>query len=137
MKKLLLICGLLTSTVSFGANWVYVVSSSNNQDIYVDKDFYKYNSNLKTVDVWTKTTKKKLYEEAYHTQSKALTRYSCENKSARTLAEVDYNESGESLRSSTKPASDFSLIFPDSIGEAIWYVACETKGKGFKLAKSN
>lgn len=137
MKKILFIAGLFAGSFSYGANWVYVTSSSSNQNFYIDKDFYKYNNNLKTVDVWDKTTKKKLFEDGYYTQSKTLTKYSCENKSAKTLAFVNYNESGETLKSSTKPEGEFSLIFPDSVGETMWRVVCDSRGKGFKFPTYN
>ena len=130
MKKLILICGLLASGFSFGANWTYV-TSSNLESFYIDKDFYKYDVKNKTVDVWSKSEKKKIYLDEFYTSSKSLSRYSCINKQAKTLAYINYNEEGIAIKSSTKPEGEFSLIFPDSIGEGMWEVACRSKGKGF------
>lgn len=132
MKRLILICGLLASGFSFGADWVYV-TSSNLESFYIDKSFYKYDAKNSTVDVWMKSTKNKLYGGGEYTSSKSLDRISCKNKQSKTLAFINYNESGETLKSTTKPEKEFSLIFPDSIGESIWYAACSTKGKGFKF----
>ena len=45
MKRLILICGLLASSFSFGADWVFVTETSDaDEDYYVDKSYYKYNS---------------------------------------------------------------------------------------------
>lgn len=134
MKKLILIYGLLISGASFGADWAYV-ASGNNQDFYVDKSFYKYDGSTRTIDVWSKATQKKISENEYYTRSKTLVRYSCSNKTSKILANIEYGEGGGSLRSSTKPEINFSLIFPDSIDEAIWHAACSSKGKGFILPK--
>ena len=134
MKKIILICGMLASGFCFGANWTYV-TSSNLESFYVDKDFYKYDSKSNTVDVWSKSVKKKIYLDEFYTNTKSLDRYSCGGKKSKTLASIKYNEDGEVLKSTTKPENDFSLIFPDSIGEGIWYVACGTKGKGFRFTK--
>lgn len=126
---------LSLSGLSFGAKWTYATSGSL-ESYYVDRDFYNYDAKNDTVDVWTKSVKKKVYVDEFYTNSKALDRYSCANKKTKNLAFVEYDEQGGSLRSSTKPQSEFSLIFPDSIGEGIWSVACGAKGKGFRFTKS-
>lgn len=132
MKKLILVCGLLASGFSFGADWGYVVSG-NNQDFYIDKSFYKYDPNTKTIDVWSKATKKKNFQDQYYTQSKTLIKYSCVDKTSKTLANVEHNENGGVLSQMTKPNNSFSPIFPDSIDESLWHVACDLKGKGLKF----
>jgi hypothetical protein len=136
MKKLIfLVVALSLSGFSFGAKWTYTTSGSL-ESFYIDRDFYKYDAKNNTVDVWTKSVKKKVYLDEFYTSSKALDRYSCADKKSKNLAFVEYDEQGGSLRSSTKPHGEFSLIFPDSIGEGIWSAACGTKGKGFKFTKS-
>lgn len=134
-KLIFLAVALGLSSYSFGAKWTYA-TSGDLESFYVDRDFYKYNAKNNTVDVWTKSVKKKVYVDEFYTRSKALYKYSCINKESKTLAFIEYDEQGQSLRSSTKPQGEFSLIFPDSIGEGIWSVACGTKGKGFKFTKS-
>lgn len=133
MKKLIFICGLMVSSFSFAANWVYVTSSSDAESFYIDRDFYKYDSKNGYVDVWTKSVKKKLMSDGFYTSTKSLERYSCASKKSKTLAFVKYSETGNALQSNSKPQAEYSLIFPDSIGESIWSVACATKGKGFKF----
>lgn len=134
MKKIILICGLLASGFSFGANWTYV-TSSNLESFYIDRDFYRYDPKSNTVDVWSKSDKNKVYAKGFYTSSKSLKRYSCGSKKSKTLAYIKYDENGEVVKSTTKPENEFSVIFPDTIAEGIWYAACSTKGKGFKFTK--
>ncbi|MFX9828956.1 surface-adhesin E family protein [Acinetobacter baumannii] len=132
MKNLILVLGLSLSNLCFGADWVYVTSGGN-QNFFIDQNYYKYDVTQKTVDVWSKVTQKKLMEDDYYTKSKTLIRYLCPSKSSKNLATVTYDESGNVFKSSTKPAPGFSLIFPETVDEKIWEVACSTKGKGLKL----
>jgi hypothetical protein len=37
------------------------------------------------------------------------------------------------LNSFNQPAKDFSIIFPDTVGESYWEAACKTKGNGLYL----
>ncbi|WP_335955265.1 surface-adhesin E family protein [Acinetobacter guillouiae] len=134
MKIWVLICGLLASSLSFGADWVYV-NSSNSESFWVDKGFYKYNVKNNTVDVWNKAIKKKSNSNDFYTSSKSLERYSCMDKSSKNLAYVEYKESGEVSKSYSTPSKSFSVIFPDSIAEGIWEVACSSKGRGFRFSK--
>lgn len=134
VKKLILICGLFASSLSFGADWKYI-EEGGGLSFYIDKSFYKYDATNKTVDVWTKTTKKKLFNQGYYTSSKTLTKYSCANKESRILASIEYDSNGSVLSSNTKPSSRSELIFPDSVGETIWIASCSSKGKGLVLPK--
>lgn len=136
MKRLILICGLLASGFSFGADWVYVTSGANSENFWIDKSFYKYDVKNSTVDVWVRSTKAKLYDEGSYVTSKTLDRISCGAKKSKTLAFIKYNESGETIKSNSKPDSEFSLIFPDTIGESIWEASCKTKGRGFKFTET-
>lgn len=134
MKKLILICGLLVSSFSFGADWVYA-TSSNTESFWIDKGFYKYNTKNNTVDVWSKAIKKKLSGDDFYTSSKSLDRYSCLDKSSKNLAYVEYREWGEVSKSSSTASKAFSIIFPDSIAESILEASCGSKGRGFKFTK--
>ncbi|WP_336952030.1 surface-adhesin E family protein [Acinetobacter sp. AS167] len=134
MKKLILICGFLASSLSYGADWIYVTEGGG-LSFFIDKSFYKYDSSNKTVDVWTKTTKKKIFDGSYYTSSKTLTKYSCANMESRILANIEYDTDGSVLSSNTKPSSRFELIFPDSVGETIWVSSCLSQGKGFNFPK--
>ena len=58
MKRLILICGLLASSFSFGADWVFVTETSDaDEDYYVDKSYYKYNSKTGVSEVWYKQSR--------------------------------------------------------------------------------
>lgn len=111
----------------------YVTSSSNGDTYYVDESFFKYDSKNQTMDVWDKSEKKKTLSDDTYTSSKSLTRYSCSDKSLKILAIVEYNFDGTVRNSSTTPSKNFSLIFPETISEAFWHVACDNKGKGLKM----
>lgn len=115
------------------ADWFYVTTGAN-EDFYIDRSYYKYNSQDKTVDVWTRTDKESSANKGERrTTSKTLTRYSCSNKSSRQLADASYLEDGSVLRQTSTPQSKFDMIFPDTVGENIWEVSCKTQGKGFKF----
>lgn len=131
MKKLILICGLLASGFSFGADWVYVVESSDaDTDYYIDKSYYKYDSKTGVSEVWSKVNKFRDLNE--YTDSKTLSAYDCINKRGKTLAQVSYTYEGYSNQTITKP-TPYSVIFPDTVGEDLWVAACKTKGKGLYL----
>lgn len=96
MKKLILICGLFASSLSFGAKWVYVASSSSGLDFYVDKNYYKFNKSTNTVDMWLQIESRKSSDPSKRfVVSKSLDRYQCSNKSFKNLAQVLYFETGE------------------------------------------
>ena len=131
MKKIILICGLLASSFSFGADWFYVVESSDaDTDYYIDKSYYKYDSKTGVSEVWSKVNKFRDLNE--YTDSKTLSAYDCINKRGKTLAQVSYTYEGYSNQTITKP-TPYSVIFPDTVGEDLWVAACKTKGKGLYL----
>lgn len=145
MKKLLLICGLLASGFSFGTEWTYISTAKSGDLFYIDTSQYKYDNKLQSIDVWVKVESKtgvnaglaKILgtdpNEQLYTRSKNLVRYSCLNKTSKTLAAVNYSESGGVLSSTTRASGDFSVIFPDSVDEILWTSSCLSKGKGYSL----
>ena len=135
MKKLILICGLLASGFSFGAEWAYISSSSNGSDFFIDKDFYVFDEKNKTTDVWAKAEKKTGLSNNTYVASKTLIRFSCTSKKQKYLAEITYDQFGSVLKSSDKPDINYQLIFPDTIAEELWAAACASKGKGLKLPR--
>lgn len=126
---------MLISSFCFGTDWIYVGSSST-ESFWVDRSYYHYHSKTNTVDVWSKSVKKKINDDEFYTDSKSLDRYTCTGKSMKNLAYVEYFEGGAVSKTITTPSRDFSIIFPDSIAEGIWEVACKSKGKGFIFTKS-
>ncbi|ARG18759.1 hypothetical protein B7L44_07020 [Acinetobacter nosocomialis] len=134
MKKIIFLTAFLASSLSFGADWRYA-ASTDADSYWVDKSFYKYDSKNNSIDVWSKSVTKKLGLNEFYTKSKSLDKYSCVDKAVKNIAYVEYNVDGSVSKSSTSAASKFTIIFPDSIAESIWEIACSTKGKGFKFSK--
>jgi len=134
MRIILFAIGAVISSLSYGANWVYVTSTGV-ESFFIDKDFYKYDRKNNTVDVWSKSITKKTLSSEFYTNAKFLERFSCTDKKSKTLAIVIYHENGGVLRSNSQPEYNFSLIFPETIAEGLWKVACDSKGNGFKFTK--
>ncbi len=131
MKKLILICGLLASSFSFSADWVFVTETSNaDEDYYIDKSHYKYNGKTGVSEVWYKQNKFEGLQE--YVASKTLKAFDCIGKRERALAQVTYTYNGYSNKTITNP-TPYSVVFPDTVGESLWEAACKTKGKGLYL----
>ena len=135
VKKLILIFGLFASGFSFGADWVLVTQSDDNEsNYYIDKSYYKYDSKNMTAQIWVQTENyKKSNSMEKYVSSKGLTLYDCTGKRYKNLASISYRSDGFVLNTFNQPAKDFSVIFPDTVGESYWDAACKTKGKGLYL----
>lgn len=135
MEKLILICGVLASSFSFGADWVLVAQSDDSEsNHYIDKSYYKYDSKNMTSQIWVQTEKYKTHNSMEkYISSKGLTLYDCAGKRYKNLASISYRSDGFVLNTFNQPAKDFSVIFPDTVGESYWNAACKTKGKGLYL----
>jgi hypothetical protein len=135
MKKLILITGLLASSFSFGADWVLVTQSDDSEsNHYIDKSYYKYDSKNMTSQIWVQTENYKTHDSMEkYVSSKGLTLYDCAGKRYKNLASISYSPNGLVLNSFNHPAKDFSIIFPDTVGESYWEAACKNKGKGLYL----
>ncbi len=134
MKKIFLVLGLCSPLTCFAANWGFVTSSTN-ESFYVDKDYYHYDAKNNTVDIWSKSVGKKSDDSGFYTSSKSLDKYYCSMKKFKNLAFVEYSSLGNVTKSRDTPASNINLIFPETIAEGIWKVACSSKGKGFRFTK--
>lgn len=116
---------------AYAADWVFVAEGPDaDTDYYVDSSSYKYNSKSRVAEVWHKRNDFRGLEE--YTDSKTLTAYDCIGKREKTIAQVIYTFDGKSNQTVSKP-TQYSIIFPDTIGEALWTAACKTKGKGLYL----
>lgn len=135
MKKLIFISGLLVSGFSSGADWVLVTQSDDLESShYIDKSYYKYDSKNMTSQIWVQTQDYKKYNSMEkYVSSKGLTLYDCASKRYKNLASISYRSDGFVLNTFNQPAKDFSVIFPDTVGESYWNAACKTKGKGLYL----
>lgn len=129
MKKLILICGLLASGFSFGADWVYVTNSKDGSRYYVDYDYYKYDKTLNTSELWYKA--EEVSNGNPYTERKALTKYNCKHKEYKDLSIATYFPSGSIKNTySSNYYSEYRTIFPDTVGEDLYSVACGTPNKG-------
>ncbi|QNW99056.1 hypothetical protein IC797_05535 [Acinetobacter seifertii] len=137
MKRIVLVCGLLASGFTYSAEWVLVAQSEDNESsYYVDKSYYKYDNKNKNSQIWvlTKNYKSTNSMEQY-VSSKGLTLYDCKDKRYKNLASLAYRSDGSVLNSFNQPAKEFSVIFPDTVGEKYWEVACKSKGNGLFIPK--
>lgn len=129
MKRLILICGLLASSFSFGADWVFVTSSQNNSKYYIDYDYYKYDKTLNTSELWYKVEDVGVSKP--YTERKVLTKYNCKDKESKDLSIVTYFPTGNVKDTySSNYYSEYKTIFPDTVGEDLYNVACSTPNKG-------
>lgn len=126
---------MLIPAFSFGADWVLVTQSDDSEsNHYIDKSYYKYDSKNMTSQIWTQTEKYKTPNSMEkYVSSKGLTLYDCVGKRYKNLASISYSSNGFILNNFNQPAKDFSVIFPDTVGESYWNAACKTKGKGLYL----
>lgn len=132
-KNIFILLACLISGGAYAADWEYLTTSTSDTDIYVDKSFYKYDQNKKTSNIWVKAEKKNPVNGEYYVLERSLSQFSCSGKSTRDLAYAKYNEQGKVMYSDTTPEKNFATIFPDTISERLWHVACDTRGKGLKL----
>ncbi|WP_336948626.1 surface-adhesin E family protein [Acinetobacter junii] len=132
MKSLIALSCLFFSTMCFSADWGYA-ASSNDTSYWIDREFYKYDGKSNNVDIWTKSVTKKTEGSEFYTKTKSLNRYSCINKEYKNLAFIEYKEDGSVEFSSSKPDTTFSIIFPETVAEGLWEVACKSKGKGLRF----
>ena len=121
---------MLASGASFGANWIYIGSDSTDSKFYIDYDYYKYSKTINTVDLWYRVDSESNGKS--YTSQKTLTRYDCNNKKYKDLSRVNYFSSG--IVSDTyehhPSLSEYRVVFPDTMGEVLWGVACGTPSKG-------
>lgn len=132
-----------SSTFSFGADWVWIGSDTQGNTFFVDRDYYSYNKQLKTTDLWYMVTKEnnvaKLVDQQaslpkrsdgyVYTSSKELVRYNCAQKRSKKLAGIFYSPSG-SVLSTNEVGTNYSTIYPDTVNELFWQIACDTRSKG-------
>lgn len=139
MKRLILMCGLLASGFSFGADWKYAaMGAMDDRAIYVDSSQYTYDKKSNSIKAWYKTVsyREKEGKETY-TKSKDLYQFSCIDNRIKLLAYVNYNKNGDVVSSAQYDSKDvkYKIIIPDTIGEDLWEVACISKGGGFRYPK--
>jgi len=129
MKRLILICGLLASGFSFGADWVYVGSSDSGDKFYIDFDHYDYDKRSNAVKSWYKVDK--YLNNKYYTEQKTLVENYCGSGRSKTLSAVHYHPNGGVKKTfESDYLTQSTRVFPETTGEFLYKVACDTPGKG-------
>lgn len=123
-------CGLLASGFSFGADWVYVGSSKSGDKFYIDFDYYDYNKRSNTTRLWYKIEENN--NGVYYTQDKTFAEYYCGGVGRfKVLSALYYYPNGDIRKSfEANYHTQSEAIFPDTTGEFLYKVACDTPGKG-------
>lgn len=129
MKKIILLSILMVGGNIYAAEWILATASKQDK-FYVDKSYYKYNKSNGISELWWKS--EKLIEKPY-TTSKGLTQYDCINKKSRSLAYVEYKYDGSVLSNVNNKDKNYGIIYPDTVNEELWKIACHLKGKGLYL----
>ena len=129
MKRLLLGLMLLVTATAASAEWTRIASGGNGELIeYVDRATIRRNGNL--VKMWDladhKTIQKGAAGESY-LSSKSQQEYECKEEKVRTLAFTWFDEqmgNGKVVYSVGNARGEWSPIEPESMGEALWKIAC-------------
>lgn len=125
----------VTPVIAYSAEWAYITSSKDNHKYYIDKQSYKYDKTTHIATFWRQDKYIKSDGSSYVTY-KVLQQIDCVNQKSRSLNSVKYTYNGSVLSSYDKPSS-YSIIVPDTIGEALWESACKNKGKGLYFDPNN
>ncbi|MFJ1518455.1 surface-adhesin E family protein [Acinetobacter sp. ABJ_C1_1] len=129
MNKILIFFVVFISSYTTAADWVFATKTKQ-ENFYVDRTYYKYQKKDGLAEIWWKSEKR--IDEPY-TTSKALIQYDCLRKKSRYQAYVDYNYDG-SVKSEPKYLDKtFGIVYPDTVDEELWKIACNTKGNGLDL----
>lgn len=129
MNKILIFFALVFCGSASAAEWVFATKTKQ-ENYYIDKSYYRYLKNGGLAEIWWKS--EKIADEPY-TTSKALIQYDCSGKKSRYLAFVDYNYDGSVKAGPKYLDKSFGIIYPDTVDEELWKIACTTKGKGLYL----
>ncbi|OFD28395.1 hypothetical protein A1D07_06425, partial [Acinetobacter baumannii] len=136
MKRIVLVCGLLASGFAYSADWVYVTKSKDGEKYYVDYDYYKYDKKSNNSELWYKV--EGINNGNSYTERKVLTKYSCKSKLYKDLSIATYFPSGMVKDTySSNYYSEFRTVFPDTVGEELYKVACDTPEKGLDFKNLN
>lgn len=129
MRKLILISSILASSFSFGADWVYVGSSDSGDKFYVDFDYYDYDKKINTVKSWYRVDK--YLNGRYYIEQKTLAEHYCRSSRSKTLSAVHYHPNGSVGKTfEADYLTQSTRVFPETTGEYLYKVACDTPGKG-------
>jgi len=107
----------VTKTSKAEDEWIYYASSSEEKYYYNPAKMSRTGS---FVRLWTKSVSKKTLEKTGMVQMEIK----CQSQQYRSLAGVEYYESGAVSRSWNKSTAPFSTIIPETIIEGLYDTVC-------------
>jgi Zn/Cd-binding protein ZinT len=130
MKRLLLVCLMMTCSVSY-AEWEFA-TDTNSATFYVDKTTIKKNGNF--IKMWTKTDLKSVDTTSNgknYLGLKTLFLFNCKDEEIGVVSQVFFSEHSYDKVVDTvnvkQSEVNFHSFSPDSIFSAIWKIACGKK----------
>lgn len=105
------------------SSWNSVAVGSRDSAYYFDADTVEKTKGV--VTVWVKTVQ---YTKANPDGSQAMAmrwKFNCAKKTIQTLASSTYDADGKFIRSMQGPW-EADVVYPDSVGEAMLNISCET-----------
>jgi hypothetical protein len=132
MKKLILICGLLTSSFSFGADWRLIATASDDTRTYIDADTFKYQVNDNSVSIWVKKDNfRTQLSNGFTVEVKHFDKYFCGSSKVSTMSSVAYDTKGNVLETSNINEGLHNIV-PESTGESVYNYVCKNPKKGLE-----
>ncbi|RZG47042.1 surface-adhesin E family protein [Acinetobacter wuhouensis] len=132
MKRLILICGFLASSFSFGADWRMLETSASGTKIYIDKESFKYTPYDGSVEIWVKgvrsSTEKTIDGSSEY---KMLNTYFCKTRKMSTAYSVYYKADGSVINSGNINSGNAEII-PETISEGIFKHVCKNPKNGLE-----
>lgn len=132
MKIWVLICGMLASALSFGADWRMLTTSSSGTKIYIDKESFKYRPYDGSVVIWVKgvyPSGKKTVDGS--SEYKMLNTYFCKSRKMSTANSIFYNSNGGVVSSSNMGTGNEEIV-PETISETVFKHVCINPENGLE-----
>ena len=134
-QQLLMGLMLLMTATAASAEWTWI-SVNNEFNVFVDKATIRRNGNL--VKMWHLVDYRKVvdYREVIKTftgdpylSQKIQNQYDCKEEKSQSLGSTSFsgNMGGGNPVYSVSNTSEWSSVSPESVGEALWKIACGKK----------
>ncbi|MFC7772551.1 surface-adhesin E family protein [Flavobacterium sp. GCM10027622] len=139
MKKLLLLFILVFPLVDcLSQDWIEVTQTSSGNQIFIADKYIKkggtFGNDEGVYRIWTKTVLKKYEQKKYgktkiyqNAVLKSLNDYDCINQKTRLIMSILYDSNGNVIQSSDTDeyGMDWNFVIPETVGEAIFRLACK------------
>lgn len=113
---------LMPAAPAYAANWVYVITDTDNTGFYYDSDTIQRSGNQ--VTVWTKYDHSR-DKTVKMRESKVLIRYGCAERTLTTLQETTYYPNGTTNTVIVKPYEQEEMAIPPStVAEKMLEAVC-------------